>query len=64
MKNNKQEPVQVVLTYNTNHSERNNLRVKIVSTAAAENNLVKLDDNHKLVRRYSFDDNGGGYRGL
>ena len=64
MKNNKQEPVQVVLTYNTNHSERNNLRVKIVSTATAENNLIKLDDNHKLVRRYSFDDNGGGYRGL
>jgi hypothetical protein len=64
MKNNKQEPVQVLLTYNANHSERNNLRVKIVSTAVAENNLIKLDDNHKLVRRYSFDDNGGGYRGL
>lgn len=23
-----------------------------------------LDDNHKLVRRHSFDDNGGGYQGL
>ena len=23
-----------------------------------------LDENHKLVRRYSFDDNGGGYMGL
>ena len=63
MKNNQQEPVKVMLTYNANQSERNNLRVKIVSTAA-ENNLIKLDDNHKLVRRYSFDDNGGGYRGL
>jgi hypothetical protein len=23
-----------------------------------------LEENHKLVRRYSFDDNGGGYMGL
>ena len=23
-----------------------------------------FEENHKLVRRYSFDDNGGGYMGL
>jgi hypothetical protein len=23
-----------------------------------------MDDNHPLARRYSFDDNGGGYQGL
>jgi hypothetical protein len=64
MKNNKQEPVQVMLSYNANQSEKNNLRVKIVSVETTESGLIKLDDNHKLVRRYSFDDNGGGYRGL
>jgi hypothetical protein len=65
MKNNNHEPVQVVLTYKANNSEKNNLRAKIVTTAdKAENNFKKIDDNHKLVRRYSFDDNGGGYQGL
>lgn len=63
MKNNKQEPVQVVLTYNPN-AEKENLRAKIVNTSSAEGKLKKLDENHKLVRRYSFDDNGGGYLGL
>lgn len=64
MKNKKTEPVQVVLTYNPNSVERDNLRVKIAPTAEAKNGLKKLDDNHKLVRRYSIDDNGGGYLGL
>lgn len=63
MKNNKQEPVQVVLTYNPN-AEKENLRAKIVTTISTEGKLKKLDENHKLVRRYSFDDNGGGYLGL
>lgn len=62
MKNSKNEPVQVVLTYNPN-SEKDNLRAKVVTNTKAKE-LKKLDDNHKLVRRYSFDDNGGGYLGL
>lgn len=64
MKNSKNEPVQVVLTYNPNSAERDNLRAKIVANTEAQGDLKKLDDNHKLVRRYSFDDNGGGYLGL
>jgi uncharacterized lipoprotein YbaY len=63
MKNNKQEPVQVVLTYNPN-AEKQNLRAKIVTASSTQDKLKKLDENHKLVRRYSFDDNGGGYLGL
>jgi hypothetical protein len=64
MKNNKQEPVQVVLTYNPN-AEKENLRAKVVTTTSStDGKLKKLDDNNKLVRRYSFDDNGGGYLGL
>lgn len=64
MKNNEQEPVQVVLTYNLNASKEN-LRTKVVTTTnTTEPKLIKLDDNNKLVRRYSFDDNGGGYLGL
>ena len=65
MKENIQEPVQVVLTYNLN-AEKDNLRAKVVTTSVTkkETKLTKLDDNHKLVRRYSFDDNGGGYLGL
>ncbi|GEM_PF-3069321 len=64
MKNNKTEPVQIMLTYNANNAERDNLRVKIAPAAEKVNTIKKLDDNHKLVRRYSFDDNGGGYLGL
>ena len=65
MKKNNQEPVQVVLTYKANSSEKDRLRAKIVTTVTKkESKLTKLDDNHKLVRRYSFDDNGGGYLGL
>ncbi|HTM93279.1 MAG TPA: hypothetical protein VL095_12725 [Flavisolibacter sp.] len=64
MNNNKQEPVQVVLAYNPN-AEKENLRAKIVATSSStDGKLRKLDDNNKLMRRYSFDDNGGGYRGL
>lgn len=64
MKKNIQEPVQVVLTYKA--GEKDSLHAKIVtkSVTKAEKKLTKLDDNHKLVRRYSFDDNGGGYLGL
>ena len=66
MKKNNQGPVQVVLTYKANNSEKNNLSAKVVTTSVTkkEGKLTKLDDNHKLVRRYSFDDNGGGYLGL
>jgi hypothetical protein len=65
MNNNKTKPVQVVLTYKANSSEKDNLNAKIVtSVSKTEKKLTKLDDNHKLVRRYSFDDNGGGYLGL
>lgn len=64
MNNNKQEPVQVVLSYNPN-AEKETLRAKVVTTSSSTDvNLRKLDDNNKLVRRYSFDDNGGGYLGL
>lgn len=64
MKNKKTEPVQIMLTYNANSAERDNLRVKIAPAAEKANTIKKLGDNHKLVRRYSFDDNGGGYLGL
>lgn len=66
MKNNKQEPVQVVLAYKASGTEKDNVHAKVVTTIVtkAEKKLTKLDDNHKLVRRYSFDDNGGGYVGL
>jgi len=64
MANIEKEPVQVVLTYNPNSNERDALRAKIVTNTEATDGLKSLDDNHKLVRRYSFDDNGGGYLGL
>ena len=65
MKDNKNKPVQVVLTYNA-HSAKNNLQATVMNNRQhqAEETYIKLDDNHKLVRRYSIDDNGGGYRGL
>ena len=65
MTDNKNKPVQVVLSYNANIAVRNNLQAKIIAGQnEKENQYLKLDENHKLVRRYSFDDNGGGYRGL
>ena len=60
----RKEPVQVVLTYNPNSAEKDNLRAKVVKNPEVKGGLKRLDDNHKLVRRYSFDDNGGGYLGL
>jgi hypothetical protein len=64
MTNIRKEPVQVVLTYNPNSTEKDNLRAKVVTNPEVKDDLKKLDDNNKLVRRYSFDDNGGGYLGL
>ena len=65
MTDNKNKPVQVVLAYNANSAVRKNLQAKIITGQnEKENQYLKLDENHKLVRRYSFDDNGGGYRGL
>ena len=64
MKNDRKEPVQVVLTYNPNSADRDSLRAKVVTNPEAKDGMKKLDDNHQLVRRYSFDDNGGGYLGL
>lgn len=66
MKENNTKPVQVVFTYNVNHSAENNVKAQLIAGTQpnTESNFVKLDDNNKLVRRYSFDDNGGGYRGL
>ena len=64
MTNNRKEPVQVVLTYNPHSAEKDNLRAKLVTNSEVKDGPKKLDDNHKLVRRYSFDDNGGGYLGL
>ena len=66
MKKNSQEPVKVVLTYKANSSEGNNVHSTTVTTTVArmDEKPFKLDDNTQLVRRYSFDDNGGGYLGL
>jgi hypothetical protein len=66
MENNKNKPVQVVLTYNAGNSAKKSFHAKLVSNKPVETdgNLFKIDENHKLVRRYSFDDNGGGYSGL
>jgi hypothetical protein len=64
-KDNSNQPVQVVLTYTANGSEKSNLHTKVVGTVKeATGKLIKLDDNDKRMRRYSFDDNGGGYLGL
>lgn len=66
MKENNTKPVQVVLTYNANNSVKNSDHVKIITghQQKEHSRFIKLDDNDKLMRRYSFDDNGGGYRGL
>lgn len=64
MKESKHKPVQVVLTYNSSNPAKNTLRAKIVPGPVDEklNASQKFDD--KLIRRYSLDDNGGGYLGL
>jgi hypothetical protein len=64
MTNIEKEPVQVVLTYNPNSNDRDNLRAKVITNPEVKEGLKRIDDNHKLVRRYSFDDNGGSYLGL
>ena len=37
---------------------------KAKKLAEEKQNLPRIEEGHKLVRRYSFDDNGGGYLGL
>jgi hypothetical protein len=66
MENNNNKPVQVVLTYNPNNAAGKNLHAKIVSVQQDENKAAdkKIETTQLIVRRYSFDDNGGGYRGL
>lgn len=66
MKKNSQEPVKVVLTYKSSSSEGNNVRSTAVTSTVARLDEIpsKLEENIQLVRRYSFDDNGGGYLGL
>jgi hypothetical protein len=66
MNDNKNKPVQVVLTYNAANSSKTNFHPKALATNKVEksNHLTKIDESHKLVRRYTFDDNGGGYLGL
>ena len=55
-----------MLSYNMVNPAKSSLHAKIVSEDVEEkvNYLEKLDDNDKRVRRYSLDDNGGGYLGL
>ena len=36
----------------------------MTTPAEKQASLPGIDEGHKLVRRYSFDDNGGGYSGL
>ena len=67
MKESKTKRVEVVITYNAGNSSKSSINAKVVSPQENEpskNELGKLGDNHKLVRRYSYDDNGGGYLGL
>lgn len=66
MKKNSQEPVKVVLTYKSSSSEGNNVHSTAIATTVArlEEKPSKLEESTQLVRRYSFDDNGGGYLGL
>lgn len=55
-----------MLTYNAANPAKSSLHAKIVSQnlEVRPGYAVKLDDNDKRVRRYSLDDNGGGYLGL
>lgn len=66
MKESKTKPVQIVMTYNGSSSAKGSIHAKLISVDNDETTekQVRPDDNHKLVRRYSFDDNGGGYLGL
>lgn len=60
---------------NTNHqiaenhslAERNvdaETKQPVSASSRHMENVRVLNENSKLVRRYSFDDNGGGYTGL
>jgi hypothetical protein len=60
---------------NTNHQITENHRlsdrnvdVEVKQPVVAPNrhmeNVRILNENNKIVRRFSFDDNGGGYTGL
>lgn len=64
MNNNANKPV-IAVQY-TSSSTASNLRTAENENILSENkfDILKIDENHKLVRRYSFDDNGGGYSGL
>ena len=64
MNNNANKPV-VAVQYTSNNSA-SNLRTSEKEKIQSEipPYFLRIDENHKLVRRYSFDDNGGGYSGL
>lgn len=64
MKKTSQEPVKVVLTYKA--AEKDNLPAKVITTTITktEGKVAKTTESTKVVRRYSLDDNGGGYLGL
>ena len=64
MKKTSQEPVKVVLTYKA--AEKDNLHAKVIRSTVTktEAKIAKASETMNVVRRYSFDDNGGGYLGL
>lgn len=65
MNNNANKPVVVTVQYASNDAP-SSLRTAESEKVLSERAFVvpAIDENHKLVRRYSFDDNGGGYSGL
>ena len=65
MNNNANKPVVVSLQY-TSSDTVSNTHAGEKETVQSERNFAfqAIDESHKLVRRYSFDDNGGGYSGL
>lgn len=64
MNNNATKPI-LAVQYASN-SSTSTLRTTENENVQSERtfDFIKIDENHKLVRRYSFDDNGGGYSGL
>lgn len=65
MNNNASKPVVVAIQYTSNESVTH-LRTAEKENVQPERTFASpsIDETHKLVRRYSFDDNGGGYSGL
>ena len=65
MNNNANTPVAVSVQYASNNTT-GGLRSAENESVQPERtfDVIKIDESHKLVRRYSFDDNGGGYSGL